>query len=112
MRQGQPASFEITVSDPRRSDDLRFYNVKILCYQAHKRKLDKLSGDARTSIEAIASSHGVDIVWDNPNNVLYKTDIEVVSDDADLVADKVVEVIEKMIGWITEAYSWMIDQKK
>ena len=112
LRQGQPAKFDITVSDPRRSDDWRFYNVKILCYQVHKRRLDKLSEDARTSIETIASSHGVDIVWDNPNNVLYKTDIEVVSDDADLVADRVVEVIEKMIGWIIEAYSWMIDQKK
>jgi len=112
LRQGQPARFEITVSDPRRSDDWRFYNVKVLCYQVHKRKLDNLSKNARSSINTIAASHGVDIIWDNPNNVLYKTDIEVSSDNADLVVDRVVEVIEKNIGWITEAYSWMIDQKR
>ena len=112
LKQGQPSSFEIVISDPRRSDDWRFYNVIILCNQAQKGKLDKLSEDARSSINTIAISHGVDIIWDNPKNILYKTDIEVVSDDADLVTDRVVEVIEKMIGWITEAYSWMLDQNR
>jgi hypothetical protein len=112
LKQGQPANFEIVFSDPRRSDDWRFFNVKILCNQAHRRKLDKLSENARTSIETITSSHGVDIKWDKPKNVLYKTDIEVVSDDAGLIVDRVVEVIEKMIEWITEAYSWMLDPKK
>jgi hypothetical protein len=112
LKQEQPAGFEIQVSDPRRSDDWRFYNVKILCYQVHKRKLDKLSAGARASINEIASSHGVELIWDNPNNVLCKTDIEVISDNADLTVDRVVEVIEKNIGWITEAYSWMIDQKR
>jgi hypothetical protein len=111
LKQGQPANFDITVSDPRRSDDWKFYNVKVLCYQTNKRKLDKLSADAKTSINKIASSHGIDIIWDGPNSVLYKADIEVISDDADLMIDRIVEVIEKMIGWVTEAYSWMIGQK-
>ena len=112
LKQEQPARFEIQVSDPRRSDDYRFYNVKILCYQVHKRKLDKLSAGARASINAIASSHDVELIWDNPNNVLCKTDIEVISENADLVVDRVVEIIEKNMGWITEAYNWMIDQKR
>jgi hypothetical protein len=112
LKQGQPANFDITVSDPRRSDDWKFYNVKILCNQTHKRKLDKLSEDAKTSINKIASSHGIDIIWDGPNNVLHIADIEVIPDDAELMIDRIVEVIEKMIGWITEAYNWMLDQKE
>ena len=70
-----------------------------------------MSEDAKASIAKIASSHGIDIIWDDPNSVLHKADIEEISDDADLMIDRIVEVIEKMIGWITEAYSWMIAQK-
>jgi hypothetical protein len=110
--QGQPAKFDIRIDDPRRSDDSKYYNVKIQCYQAQKSKIDKLTKDARASITSIASSHGIDILWDRPKNVLCKTNIEVTSDDAELVVDRLFEVIEKMIGWITESYNWMIGQKK
>ena len=112
LKQGKLARFEIAVSDPRRSDDWKFYNVKVLCYQVHKKKLDKLSVDARASIKEIASSHGVELEWNNKKHVLCKTDIEIISDNADLMVDRVVEVIEKNIEWISEAYSWMIVQKR
>jgi hypothetical protein len=112
LKQGQPANFEVIVSDPRRSDDWRVYNLKIRCYQSHKNKIDKLFQNGRASINTIASSQGVDIDWEQSKNYIYTTNIEIDPDNADLVAEKLIEVIENMFGWITEAYTWMLSQGK
>lgn len=112
VKQGQPANFEIEISDPRRSDDWRFYNIRILCAQTHQKRLEKLASNAKGSITSIASAHGVSLEWESRNNMLHKADIEAIADDADSMSDRVVEGINKMLEWINESYSWMFDRKK
>jgi hypothetical protein len=110
LKRSQPVNFDIVISDPRRSDNWKFYNIRLRSYQSHLKKIEEWGEDAKTALNSLALSHGLSLKWSEKKNILCGSDVELLPENADGTSNSLIEEILRYLTMINEMYDWMLSR--